>query len=98
MINLELLLDVSEIGGKAVNQDRKTYIVDKENGMALMLVADGVGGSKQGEIAAQIIIDTAHALWKKRQTFDSPKMFLEQLANQANQQIKTQDIEHWKEQ
>ena len=90
MINLEILLDVSEIGGKAVNQDRKTFIVDKENDMALILVADGVGGSKQGEIAAQIIVDTAHKLWEKRQTFDSPKLFLEQLANQANEQISTQ--------
>jgi len=90
MINLDILLDVSEIGGKEVNQDRKVHISDHESGKALLLVADGVGGSKQGEIAAQVIVDTAIALWEKRNEFDSAKIYLEKLSEEANNKIKDQ--------
>lgn len=90
MINLDILLDVSEIGGKGVNQDRKIHIVDQETGKALLLVADGVGGSKQGEIAAQIIVDTATMLWDKKEQFNSAKAFLDELSKSCNDKVKQQ--------
>ncbi len=88
MMNLEVLLNVSEIGGKSGNQDRKVVLSDAEHGMGLMIVADGVGGSNKGDVAAQIVIDTFSQLWEKRNEFSDPQVFLNEAAERANLEIK----------
>ncbi len=46
----------SRIGGRQINQDRVAWLSTKN--AVLMVVADGMGGHLQGEVAAQIVVDT----------------------------------------
>lgn len=46
----------SRIGGREINQDRAAWLATDD--AVLMVVADGMGGHLQGEVAAQIAIDT----------------------------------------
>jgi serine/threonine protein phosphatase PrpC len=46
----------SRIGGREVNQDRATWLATEDS--VLMVLADGMGGHLQGEVAAQLAIDT----------------------------------------
>ena len=46
----------SRIGGREVNQDRVAWLATAD--AVLMVVADGMGGHLQGEVAAQIAVDT----------------------------------------
>jgi serine/threonine protein phosphatase PrpC len=46
----------SRIGGREINQDRAAWLAT--DSAVLMVVADGMGGHLQGEVAAQIAIDT----------------------------------------
>ena len=46
----------SRIGGREVNQDRAAWLATED--AVLMVVADGMGGHLQGEVAAQLAIDT----------------------------------------
>jgi serine/threonine protein phosphatase PrpC len=46
----------SRIGGRPINQDRAAWLATAD--AVLMVVADGMGGHLQGEVAAQIAIDT----------------------------------------
>ena len=46
----------TRIGGRAINQDRAAWLATEK--AVLMVVADGMGGHLQGEVAAQIAIDT----------------------------------------
>jgi len=46
----------SRIGGRKINQDRVAWVATEES--LLMVVADGMGGHLQGEVAAQIAVDT----------------------------------------
>jgi serine/threonine protein phosphatase PrpC len=46
----------TRIGGREINQDRAAWLATEK--AVLMVVADGMGGHLQGEVAAQIAIDT----------------------------------------
>ena len=46
----------SRIGGREINQDRAAWLATDDT--LLMVVADGMGGHLQGEIAAQLAVDT----------------------------------------
>ncbi|MCF8197983.1 MAG: protein phosphatase 2C domain-containing protein [Sulfuritalea sp.] len=46
----------SRIGGREINQDRATWLATED--AVLLVVADGMGGHLQGEVAAQLAIDT----------------------------------------
>ncbi|MFY7955276.1 MAG: protein phosphatase 2C domain-containing protein, partial [Burkholderiaceae bacterium] len=46
----------SHIGGRASNQDRMGYCFTRE--ALLMLLADGMGGHQNGEIAAALTLQT----------------------------------------
>lgn len=46
----------SRIGGREINQDRAGW--EKTDAAVLLVVADGMGGHMQGEVAAQIATDT----------------------------------------
>ena len=57
------VFQLSRIGGRAMNEDRMGYCYTHESG--LFVLADGMGGHPEGEVAAQIVLDTVSALYHK---------------------------------
>lgn len=58
------VFQLSRIGGRAMNEDRMGYCYTRESG--LFVLADGMGGHPEGEVAAQIALDTISALYQKQ--------------------------------
>lgn len=54
----------SQIGARATNQDRIGYCYTSES--LLLLLADGMGGHLQGEVAATLALQTMGALFQER--------------------------------
>ena len=77
----------SRIGGREINQDRVAWQATED--AVLMVVADGLGGHLQGEVAAQIAVDTVTAcfLREAKTRLDDPAGFLVLALNQAHQTI-----------
>lgn len=57
------VFQLSRIGGRQENEDRMGYCYTRESG--LFVLADGMGGHPQGEVAAQIAIETICSLYQK---------------------------------
>jgi hypothetical protein len=57
------VFQVSRKGGREKNEDRMGYCYTRESG--LFLLADGMGGHPEGEIAAQLALQTISALYQK---------------------------------
>ena len=57
------VFQVSRKGGRAKNEDRMGYCYTRESG--LFVLADGMGGHPDGEIAAQLALQTISALYQK---------------------------------
>ncbi|NDP61228.1 protein phosphatase 2C domain-containing protein [Polaromonas sp.] len=70
------VFQLSRIGGRAMNEDRMGYCYTRESG--LFVLADGMGGHPEGEVAAQIALDTISALYQKeaKPTVGNPAEFL----------------------
>ena len=77
----------SRIGGRAVNEDRMGYCYTRESG--LFVLADGMGGHPEGEVAAQIALDTISALYQKeaKPMLGNPAEFLASAALAAHHRI-----------
>ena len=58
------LYQESRIGGRAVNQDRVGHVYTTES--ICMVLADGMGGHARGEVAAQLLLDTALGMFEKQ--------------------------------
>ncbi|MBP8286963.1 MAG: serine/threonine-protein phosphatase [Rhodoferax sp.] len=58
------VFQVSRKGGRAQNEDRMGYCYTRE--AALLVVADGMGGHPDGEVAAQCALSTVTALFQKQ--------------------------------
>jgi serine/threonine protein phosphatase PrpC len=54
---------VSRKGGREKNEDRMGYCYTRESG--LFVLADGMGGHPEGEVAAQLALQTVSALFQK---------------------------------
>jgi serine/threonine protein phosphatase PrpC len=67
----------SHIGGRKNNQDRMGYSFTRDS--LLLLLADGMGGHIQGEMAATIALQTIGALFQQNATpyIKKPERFLE---------------------
>lgn len=67
----------SNIGDRKMNQDRMGYCFSRD--AALMILADGMGGHVQGEIAAQIALQTIATLFQSeaRPRLRHPHKFLQ---------------------
>ncbi|HLA35194.1 MAG TPA: protein phosphatase 2C domain-containing protein [Rhodocyclaceae bacterium] len=77
----------SRIGGRSVNQDRAAWYATSD--AVLMIVADGMGGHLQGEVAAQIAVDTVTNYFRrvaKPRLLDS-RRFLKAALNLAHESI-----------
>ena len=77
----------SRIGGRDINQDRVAWLATDDS--VLMVVADGMGGHLQGEVAAQLAIDTISERFRaaaKARLVD-PAQFLAAALQQAHESI-----------
>ncbi len=57
------VFQVSRQGGRQINEDRMGYCYT--NGSGLFLLADGMGGHPEGEVAAQLALQTVAAMYQK---------------------------------
>lgn len=57
---------VSQRGDRRINQDRCEVFQHQD--ITLMVLADGMGGHPKGEVAAQLLVDTAYHLLQKADT------------------------------
>jgi protein phosphatase len=77
----------SKKGGRKSNQDRMGYCFTRD--ALLMIVADGMGGHLQGDMAAQIAVQTVGTAFQQQATplLKSPQRFLEAALLDAHRQI-----------
>ncbi len=77
----------TDIGARASNQDRMGYCFSRES--LLMIVADGMGGHLRGEVAAQLSMQTAAALFQQaaQPRLPDPAEFLEQAFRASHQEL-----------
>ena len=77
----------SLLGGRSVNQDRMGYSYTRET--LLMVVADGMGGHMQGEVAAQISLRAmgAHFQSQAKGPIADPAAFLDAAFRRAHRDI-----------
>lgn len=77
----------SRIGGREINQDRVAWLATAD--AVLMVVADGMGGHLQGEVAAQIAVDTFLERFRSeaKTLLPDPSRFLVATLNRVHQTI-----------
>ena len=81
------VFQVSRKGGREKNEDRMGYCYTRESG--LFVLADGMGGHPEGEIAAQIALQATSALYQReaRPAIENPAEFLTAALMAAHHQI-----------
>ncbi|MCJ0765345.1 PP2C family protein-serine/threonine phosphatase [Variovorax terrae] len=81
------VFQVSRRGGREKNEDRMGYCYTRESG--LFVLADGMGGHPEGEVAAQLALQTVSALYQKeaRPTVKDATEFLASALMAAHHQI-----------
>jgi serine/threonine protein phosphatase PrpC len=88
------VFQVSRKGGRKNNEDRMGYCYTRGSG--IFILADGMGGHPQGEIAAQLTLQTISALFqeKARPVLSNVGAFLEAAALAAHREILRYAIEN----
>ena len=81
------VFQISRKGGRETNEDRMGYCYTRESG--LFVLADGMGGHPEGEVAAQLALQTISALYQKeaRPIVREPAEFLSAALLAAHHQI-----------
>lgn len=81
------VFQVSRKGGRETNEDRMGYCYTRGSG--LFVLADGMGGHPEGEVAAQLALQTVSALYQKaaRPIIRDPAEFLAVALMAAHQKI-----------
>ena len=81
------VFQVSRRGGRANNEDRMGYCYTRESG--LFVLADGMGGHPEGEVAAQLALQTISAMYQKaaRPVIKDVNAFLSTALMAAHHQI-----------
>lgn len=83
-----LISRTSRLGNRETNQDRLAAL-ERDN-CVLLVVADGLGGKKGGELAAQTLIDTADQLFMRTTLpIEQTDQFLNELLIKAHHNVKT---------
>ena len=77
----------TETGARASNQDRMGYCFSR--GSLLMIVADGMGGHMRGEVAAQLCMQTAAAMFQREATpkLADPAEFLDEAFRAGHREL-----------
>ncbi len=88
------IFQISRRGGREKNEDRMGYCYTRE--ACLFVLADGMGGHPQGELAAQIAIQTVSALFQRqaRPALADVPQFLSSALLAAHQQILRHGTQH----
>ncbi len=78
---------ISRKGGRETNEDRMGYCYTRNTG--LFLLADGMGGHPEGEVAAQMTLQIIAAMFQKeaRPEIADPRAFLASAVMAAHRQI-----------
>jgi hypothetical protein len=81
------VFQVSRRGGREKNEDRMGYCYTRESG--LFVLADGMGGHPEGEVAAQLALQTVSAIYQKeaRPAIKDTTEFLSSALMAAHHQI-----------
>jgi PPM family protein phosphatase len=81
------VFQISRKGAREKNEDRMGYCYTRESG--LFVLADGMGGHPEGEVAAQVALQTISALYQRdaRPTVGDPAEFLSNALTAAHHQI-----------
>lgn len=81
------VFQVSRRGGRRKNEDRMGYCYTRESG--LFVLADGMGGHPEGEVAAQLALQTVSASFQKaaRPTVNEVPEFLATALMSAHHQV-----------
>jgi serine/threonine protein phosphatase PrpC len=81
------IFQVSRRGGREKNEDRMGYCFTREAG--LFALADGMGGHPEGEVAAQIALQTLAAIFQRdaEPVLADPKRYLQDAIMVAHQQL-----------
>ncbi|MEI8158081.1 MAG: protein phosphatase 2C domain-containing protein [Burkholderiales bacterium] len=81
------VFQTSRKGGREKNEDRMGYCYTKASG--LFLLADGMGGHPEGEVAAQMVLQAISALYQKeaQPEIEDPKAFFNIAIMTAHRQI-----------
>ena len=81
------VFQISRKGGREKNEDRMGYCYTRESG--LFVLADGMGGHPEGEVAAQLALQAVSAYFQKeaRPLIKDPVEFLPLALMAAHQQI-----------
>ncbi len=81
------LFQDSVIGGRSMNQDRMGYSYTQD--ALLLVVADGMGGHARGEVAAQIALQAAGALFQMyaKPAIANPLAFLDEALRRGHREI-----------
>ena len=90
MTQHRILLQQSAQAGRQYNQDRFAVYQADDSSDLLIVVADGVGGTADGALAAQIIVDQAASCWQQRLSYPDGESLLQDLASRSNQSIQQQ--------
>ena len=83
------MYSASDIGIKRKNNEDAAYSAKSQYGV-LLLVADGMGGHRKGEVASKLVVDTlSYSFAKARHTFNRFRshLFLVNNSKDANKQI-----------
>ena len=76
----------SDIGGRSEQQDCLEILSSDRGDFHLVVVADGMGGHRDGALAARTVIETARRQFNAGQPSD-PRDFLEKLCLEAHREI-----------
>ncbi len=81
------VFQVSRRGGRQLNEDRMGYSYTRDSG--ILLLADGMGGHPEGEVAAQLTLEAMSAMYRKQAnpTIDDVAAFLTSAVMAAHRQI-----------
>ena len=89
MIGKWEITEAEHRGGRDEQQDRVAIFSAPNDKIHLLVVADGMGGHKDGHLAAQIVVKSAELIWNKSKQgqVTSPFKFLQHICDLAHKNI-----------
>lgn len=84
----------SHIGNRDRNEDSWIFLIDENSNECLAMVADGMGGHKNGAEASGIVRSTAANIWSSRCDVTSVEDLLKKLVSASHDAIQTFNVTH----